>query len=132
METRQITQVYMHTLILNPMTGKLESQQLFAVSFEREKLVEFYTNERDPKGTWTDDESGVEDYVGKLKGYHKVFRKGSKLEWANPVNGDLSVPIEQSSFGHGLSGEWISEEFAQKIALEGHVTLELYNVPLIK
>jgi hypothetical protein len=132
METRQITQVYMHTLILNPMTSKAEGQQLFAVSFEKQALIDFYHNERDPKGTWTDDESGVEDYTGTAKGYHKTFRKGSKLEWANPVDGDLSIPIEQSSFGHGLSGEWISEEFAQKIAIEGHVALELYNVPLIK
>lgn len=112
METRQITQIKIWKLILNPMTGNTEDASLVAISDSRDKLLDWYRGERAVEPYVSIGESYFSakgDFPENLEGqhrYHKVFKQGSRLEWMNPMyNKD-----ELDHYGHGINWEWVSED----------------------
>ena len=101
METRIIRQVRLYKLILNPMTGRCESGSVVAISLDYCKLVAWYNSQKAP----TEYRDG---------GWNKTFKKGSRLEWFNPVS---SLELnELGVFGHGIVDEWIPEGVFKRIA----------------
>ena len=88
METRQVTEVRVYYLILNPVTGKANDRKIAAMSYDREKLE-----------YWVDMLKEPESY--KDGGFLKRFRKDSPLEMFNSWIGsglgilDDWVPIER-------------------------------------
>lgn len=95
METRTINQVKVYVLAMNPVTDRAERADNVAIATDREKLVAWYKDQL-ANETWVD---GT---------FRKVFKKGSQLEWYNPL-GDLSESFE-SMFGHGIHELWINED----------------------
>ena len=96
METRQVTQIKLYTLLLNNMTyPKIEFRKIVAFSTEYDKLVEWYNNQK-------------ADTPYREDGYYKVFKKGSPLEYFNPV--DSLEPGNLNHFGQGIQEEWILED----------------------
>lgn len=87
METRTIEQVKVYKLLLNPMPANFEKVNMVAIAYDIEKLKKWYENLK------------VEPYQD--GNWHKVFKKGSKLEWNNP--------IEYSDYG-GIEEEWTTQE----------------------
>ena len=94
-ETREITQTKVYILVLNPMTDKAEAARVIAVAFEKEKLIQFYRDETAPE-PWQDGR------------FNKTFKKGSVLEWFNPVP-DINS-MEPDFFGQGVYEDWLIEE----------------------
>lgn len=112
METRQITQVKIHKLVLNPMQDHTEAGNMVALSYERDKLIEWYKAQFAPE-PWTD--RGLNSFPAKGDfggqhntdhAYHKVFSKGSPIEWYNACGEDF-IP---QHFGHGIHEEWTTQE----------------------
>jgi hypothetical protein len=99
METRTITQRKIYSLVLNPMTDRVESARVTAIAYDESKLRDFYQNEIA--------EEPYEDH-----NYHKVFKKGGPLEWYNPA--DINIP-ENNFYGHGIHSEWVNEEVCESI-----------------
>ena len=72
---------YQHVLRLNPMMGNTEQVQEFgpfpdfaaALAYHDSEKVEPYTDE------------GPNPFNGGTRQYQKNFRKGSRLEWMNPL-----------------------------------------------
>lgn len=94
MEFRQINQVRVYKLILNPMHDRTESGCLVAVSTDYDKLVQWYLSQK-AAVPYRDDR------------WYKVFEKGSQLEWYNP---SASLELnELGAFGHGITDEWVNE-----------------------
>lgn len=96
LETRNITEVKVWILQLNNMRDpKIEISRIVAISDSREKLENWYNEQKTE--AWTD-----ESEPGKKWG--KSFKKGSELEWYNPVSFIKGPP---DSFGHGIYFQWI-------------------------
>lgn len=86
-----------YQLVLNPIRSSAESQRFFGpfptiegvIAFYKSHLVEPYT------------ETEPSLYNGQSTVYRKTFRKGSPLEWMNPLpdHDDLLSP---TTFGHGI------------------------------
>ena len=87
METRQVTEVKIYKLLLNPMPANYEKVNMVAISYDKQKLIDWYESLK------------VEPY--KDERWSKVFKRGSKLEWSNP--------IEYSQYG-GVQEEWTTQE----------------------
>lgn len=96
-ETRQIIQKKMHILVMNPMDGKMENRNPVAMSFERDNLIKWYNEQLAP-----------EPYIDNIgdRNWHKVFKKGSILEWYNP----LDSLEECDGFGGGIQYEWVKDD----------------------
>ena len=94
-ETRTIVQTKVYLLVLNPMTDRAESGRIAAVSFDKQRLIDFYEAEK-----------AEERY--KDGRFQKTFKKLSPLEWYNPLKNIHSEDPEH--FGQGLFEEWIQEE----------------------
>jgi hypothetical protein len=111
METRTVEEVKIFKLILNDMRSlKVELGTLTPhISFSRETMEAFIRGEKNEGGSWV-------DHLGH-KEWHKVFRKGSELEWYNCPE-DLSYI---DSFGHGISFEWIPKEELELLESSGRV-----------
>lgn len=92
LETRTITKVRMYKLMLNPMTDRVESSRIVAVSDDYERLVNWYMSQFSTTA-WTDDN------------WYKVFKSGSAIEWYNPC--DSLGLNELNCWGHGIGDEWI-------------------------
>ncbi len=103
-ETKMVEEVKVHLLIMNPMTGNTENTQLIALSLDKDKLKEWYEAEIAPE-SYKDD--GPNMFSGPAtKSYHKIFKKGSVMEWMNPVaNWD-----KLDHHGLGVHEEWTKEE----------------------
>lgn len=84
--TGAIDEGYM--LVLNPMTDRVESSMPFGPFETAEKALAFHDMHRAPE-LWKDQDR-----------WQKSFKKGSPLEWMNPLQ-----PAERekpNSFGHGV------------------------------
>lgn len=99
-------------LFLNPVTDRLESCKPVAWSSDRESLVRWMLNQRH-RG-----EDGRPSHW-KDGRFTKAFRKGSPLEWFNPVDehafdAQNDRPYARNSFGHGVQEHADVEEYLER------------------
>lgn len=106
METRTIEQVKIYKLLLNPMPANFEKVNMVAIAYDVEKLKEWYESLK------------VEPY--KDDNWHKVFKKGSKLEWNNP--------LEYSDYG-GIEEEWTTQEAIDNFITNAQNSFGFTEVP---
>ena len=116
METRQVTQIKIYKLILNPMRGNTEGAEMVAIAYDKNKLIDWYKGEMQ-EGGWKDYGESYFPPKGEMGGYenpnhcwHKTFKKGSVLEWYNPINLFDAEKMEGIGYGHGISEEWTIQE----------------------
>lgn len=106
METRTIEQVKIYKLLLNPMPANYEKVNMVAIAYDKQHLMDWYESLK------------VEPYKdGK---WHKVFKKGSKLEWSNP--------IEYSDYG-GIQEEWTTQEAISNFIANAQASYGFTEVP---
>lgn len=119
-ETRNITQVKIFKLILNPMMSNTENGTMVAVAYEKNKLIEWYNQQIAEEAYYT-----IGDNYFPAKGdfpanevvghkYHKVFKQHGPLEWYNPA--DLE---SLDHYGHGIQSEWVNEEIFENFVNRG-------------
>lgn len=101
METRQKTEYKVYVLCLADVRGGVDSAHAVAVFDELEDLKNYYNSQLADE-PYTDEPSP--DYYGNVHSYHKVFKRGSPLEWYNPA--DSLEPVYNTSFG-GVLEDWI-------------------------
>lgn len=105
METRIIEQTKVYKLICNPMSGCAEETVICAISTNYDTLVRWYNEQ-------FADKAYREDH------FFKQFKKGSPLEWYNPIHntglGDVST------FGHGITEEWVDTRTLQEVIARGN------------
>lgn len=58
---------------MNRMVNRMEAREFVALAFDKQKLIDWYEGEKAP-----------EPY--KEAGWMKTFKKGSELEWFNPLD----------------------------------------------
>lgn len=109
METRTIQQVLIHKLIMNPMNARTEESNLVAWSTERNNLINWYNNEKEID-VYTDVQENY-GFENEVKNWRKTFKKGSHLEWYNPLYNFEEV----NHYGQGFQVEWVNEELLQNI-----------------
>ena len=91
METRMIIQGKIYGLFMNPINGRLEETVPVAASSDYRKLVDWYNSQRC--------EMYRDDWM------YKQFRKGSKLEYYNPIS---SFEVDHNDhWHHGIYSEWM-------------------------
>ncbi len=101
METRNKTEYKVYALNLAEMHGGVDKSQGVAVFDSLEGLKNYY-NSQLAEAPYTDET------------WHKVFKKGSPLEWYNPLNpvnqhdGDIFKPVSwhDACFG-GVTELWV-------------------------
>ncbi len=105
METRQITQIKIYRLLLNPMRGKTEGIELVAVAYDKQNLIEWYNSQKAEKLI---EDVGTPSFKchGDSHTWHKTFKIGSPLEWFNPID----VNQEPNYHGHGIDFQWATRE----------------------
>jgi len=132
METRQIDQAKIWMLHLNPMRANTESKEMVAVSDNKEKLIKWYNDEKadEPYYSIGDNhfpakgdmpENKIEDQK-----FYKVFKKGSVLEWFNPLDNEERMNDEDGThnhYGHGLYYEWVNEDVLENVKSENQYFL---------
>lgn len=96
METRTINQVKLYILTMNPITGRTENGEITAISYSKQALIDFHNRE------------SVENYRDDT--WSKSFRKGSLLEWFNPL-----YSFEIDYYGHGIREEWANVDEVENI-----------------
>ena len=101
--TRIIEQTKIYKLICNPVTGQAEEATICAISTDYNALVNWY-KEQLADEPYRDDR------------YLKQFKKGSRLEWYNPV---FLVLNNTSTFGHGITDEWVDTKTLQEVIAKG-------------
>ena len=109
METRTIQQVLIHKLIMNPMNGRTEDSSLVAWSTDKNSLINWYDNEKEIE-PYTDVQENY-GFENSTRNWHKTFKKGSCLEWLNP----LDSLEEINRYGQGMQSEWVNEEHLGQI-----------------
>lgn len=111
METRQITEVKIWGLILNPMKGNTEDSVIVAMAYEKQKLIDWHNSlfapepYKDTAPNSFPKKGDFDGYSDNAQVFHKVFIKGSELEWCNPCE-NFDSPDHH---GHGLISQWIKE-----------------------
>jgi len=111
METRQIEEVKVWGLILNPLKENTENGNVVALAYEKQKLIDWYNSLLAPepyedKGEVNFPSKGdFGGYSNPNHTFYKVFIKGSELEWFNPCDMDVL-----NDFGHGLNFQWMQEK----------------------
>ena len=110
MQTRQITEVKVYKLILNPMRGNMEDSRLVAIAYEKEKLLNWYTSFRAPE-VIVEEGSPSFECQGNSHTWRKTFNVGSPLEWYNPMDNE-----NINHYGHGIQEEWAVEEIIQQFS----------------
>lgn len=105
METRQITQVKIYKLVLNPMRGNTEDAQMVAIAYDRQRLIDWYEQQKETEA-YAEVGSPSFECHGDSHRWHKTFKKNSPLEWFNPCYGDFTP----DHYGHGIQEEWTTEE----------------------
>lgn len=104
METRQVTEVKVYRLVMNPMTGRIEDGYIVAISLDVEKLANWYESLKvEPYENIQDCSANPE--VPVIKVWHKTFKKGSVLEWYNPIDSLQRLSLHH----HGISNCWVNE-----------------------
>lgn len=106
METRIITQVKIYKLLLNPMPANFEKINMVAIAYDKQHLIDWYESLK------------VEPYED--ENWHKVFKRGSKLEWYNP--------IEYSDYG-GIQEEWTTQEAIDNFIANAENSYGFIEVP---
>jgi len=115
-ETRQVEQILIWKLILNPMRANTEASNLVAWSDDKEKLLNWYRSQLvEP---YSDNGSPSFECHGDTHNWHKVFAKGSQLEWYNPMDNEEGY---QNHYGHGLQNEWVDVEVLPNITVSYRV-----------
>ena len=107
METRQVTEVKIYKLILNPMRGNTENGSIVAIAYEKQKLIDWY-NSLLATEVYAEEGSPSFECHGDSHKWHKAFKLGSELEWFNPCGS-----FEPDHYGHGISEEWVMEQQLQ-------------------
>lgn len=105
MEIRNITQVKIYKLFLSDM--RLGALDLAAVSYEKEKLVNFLTNELSESYAESEDVE-IEEGIFETLTFNKSFKKNGPLEWFTPET------IQDDMFPSQWINEPDLEEFRQK------------------
>jgi hypothetical protein len=109
METRQVTEIKTYKLCLNPMRGRTEETVLVAISFDKQKLINFYNEELAPE-PYSD--KGTNSFSGTETSWYKAFKRGSDLEWFNPCyDGNFTI----NHHGQGIQEEWVNEEIIKQV-----------------
>ena len=108
-QTRTIQQVLIHKLVMNPMRGNTENSVLVAWSDDKEKLVNFYNNEKVER--YTNEGPGSFAVHGDTHNWYKTFRLGGILEWYNPID----CFDQPNHYGQGIQQEWVDEEILPNI-----------------
>lgn len=103
METRIVTEIKTYTLSLNPMMDLSHVCHRIAMSYEKQKLIDWYYSQIALEPYIED---GVNIFSEAPTKWYKVFKKDSKLEWYNPCLKDF----ELDSYGNGIREMWFSEE----------------------
>ena len=106
METRIITQVKIYKLLLNPMSANFEKINMVAIAYDKQHLIDWYESLK------------VEPYED--ENWYKVFKRGSKLEWYNP--------IEYSDYG-GIQEEWTTQEAIDNFIANAENSYGFIEVP---
>jgi hypothetical protein len=104
-DTRQVTEVRVWRLVMNPMVDRVEAGKIVVLSLERDSILKWYNNQMADEPY---DEIGVREYTSErpaTKNWHKTFKVGSSLEWFNPVDSFDRV----NHYGHGLTDVWANE-----------------------
>ena len=95
METREIKQIKIWKLLMH--ATNREDWELVAISSDRQKLIDWYKEQQ--CDTYTEFVDGLGDYA-------KHFKKGTPLEWFEPVE---NIEQEAMDYEYGTSSEWINE-----------------------
>ena len=114
METRQITQVKVYKLVLNPMRGNTENASMMAIALDKQKLLQWYESQKAP-APFVEAGSGSFECHGGSHNWHKTFNSGSPLEWCNPMDS-----IEPNHYGHGIQEEWVTEDSLNRFRRNGN------------
>lgn len=104
-------QVKLFILCLNPMRDRIEARRPVILATSLEKLKEWYFEQKADKPY--DD-----------NGYYKEFKKGSELEWFNPLSNENMNWGEVSSYGHGVFFDWFDMEETKNNGENKNVLLE--------
>ena len=104
METREITEYKTYILCLADMHGGVDKSKPVAVFSELELLRSYYQSQL-ADAPWQDAESP--DNYGNVHKWHKVFKKGSPLEWYNPLTSFDIQSWQDVAFG-GVIENWSS------------------------
>lgn len=93
------------------MKGNTENSTVVAVSYEKQKLIDWYNSLLAPE-PYKDNgkvsfprKRNIDGYSNASHSFHKVFIKGSELEWYNPCD-SFKGPDRN---GQGLSFQWVEE-----------------------
>jgi len=107
-------------LYLNPVTDRLESSEPKAWSEDRESLIRWMLNQRHQgeDGSYVD-EKGKPRYW-KHDRFYKHFRKGSPLEWCNPLDEHAFDAQDGRSYAPNHYGHGIQEH----MDVEGYLELK--------
>lgn len=108
-QKRTITQVLIFKLVMNPMRGNTENSHLVAWSDDKEKLIEFYNNEK--VTPYIDNGTPSFECHGDSHNWYKSFKNGSPLEWYNPID-DFDT---ENRYGQGIIEEWVDENILPNI-----------------
>ncbi len=111
METIQKTEYKCYVLNLAEMHGGVDKSVGLAVFDDIEKLKSYYNSqlaEQPYKDKGYNSYAGSDDYE-----YHKVFKKGSLLEWYNPMNNFDVVSYQNAGFG-GITEYWTPDYPSQE------------------
>lgn len=102
METRTLTEYKIYVLALNRMTSNTEHWEAVAISYERQKLIDWVNSLVEPKV-----EEGPPSFPihGDTHVWHKTYKIGSPLEWFNPTDFN-SV----NHYGQGIREQWIGQD----------------------
>ena len=111
METRFVEQVKIYAMRLNPMRANTEANEVVAISYDKQALINYYNSQLAPEG-YVEEGSPSFDCHGDTHRWHKSFIKGN-LEWFNPLYDINST----DHYGHGIdNGIWVDKEDAGSIA----------------
>lgn len=123
METRQTTEYKVFVLELADMRGGVDKAIPVAIFTEYENLVDWYNSQLAPE-PYTD--KGYHSYTGSDDyGYHKVFKKGSPLEWFNPADTLEEQSFQECSFG-GVNTQWM-REYPSRENIRGDILVNPIN-----
>jgi len=103
METKQVTEYKVFVLCLANMRGGVDKSIPVAVFTSLENLKAYYQSQL-ADSPWKDEPSA--DTFGNVHGYSKVFKKGSPLEWFNPLNKFEPQSWQDVAFG-GVIENWV-------------------------
>jgi len=107
METRTKTEYRFFILHLSDVRGGVDKATALAVFDDIEKLKSYY-NSNLAEAPWSDEPSP--DFYGNTHSYSKVFRKGSPLEWYNPVR-SFNVVSSYDAVEGGVTESWGEDDY---------------------